>query len=120
MKSWESSDPYYDLFEDFNLIVSSFLSQYGVRIYSNDFKTMKWDEFCALLSGLGPDTALGRIVQIRAEDDPERIKLFTPDQLKIHADWKKKVAADVTEEQMEEFLEQMKNVFIELSGGVKN
>ena len=27
--SRESSDPYYDLFEDWDLIVSSFLSQYG-------------------------------------------------------------------------------------------
>lgn len=108
------------MFEDFDLIVSSFLSQYGIRIYSDDFKTMKWDEFCALLSGLGPDTALGRIVQIRSEDNPDRIKLFSPDQLKIHSDWKRKRASEVTEGQMDEFLNQMKNAFIELSGGVKN
>lgn len=79
---------------------------------------MKWDEFSALLSGLGPDTALGRIVEIRSETAPERIKLFSADQLRIHSEWKKKQASEVTNEQMNEFLEQMKNTFIELSGGV--
>lgn len=40
---------------------------------------MPWDEFSDLLSGIGPDTALGRIVAIRAEEDEEILKHFTPD-----------------------------------------
>ena len=38
---------------------------------------MKWDEFQALLVGIGPETPLGNIVSIRAEDDPEILKHFT-------------------------------------------
>ena len=40
-----SSESYYDLFEDWDLIVSSVLEQYGIRIYSAEFKGMKWLEF---------------------------------------------------------------------------
>ena len=55
-----SSDPYYDLIEDYNLIVSSFQSQYGIRL-SKEINTMPWDEFRDLLVGIAPDTALGRM-----------------------------------------------------------
>ena len=49
---------------------------------------MEWDEFVSLLSGLGPDTPLGRIVQIRSESEPKRIEEFTPDMRRIQADWR--------------------------------
>ena len=67
-KNRESSDPYYDLIEDFDLVVSSFQSQYGIRLFRELPAGMKWEEFRDLLVGIGPDTALGRIVSIRAED----------------------------------------------------
>ena len=35
---------------------------------------MPWDEFVDLAAGLRPDTALGRIVQIRTETDEEMLK----------------------------------------------
>ena len=73
----ESSDPYYDLIDDFDLIVSSFQSQYGLRLSKEIPAGMPWDEFSDLLSGIGPDTALGRIVAIRAEEDEEILKHFT-------------------------------------------
>ncbi|MFR6462092.1 MAG: Gp15 family bacteriophage protein [Anaerostipes hadrus] len=38
-------------------MVSSFAEQYGIRIYSKEFKEMQWHEFKALLCGIGPDTA---------------------------------------------------------------
>ena len=44
---------------------------------------MKWDEFKDLLTGIGPETPLGRIVAIRAEDDKEMLKQFTPEQNRI-------------------------------------
>ena len=44
---------------------------------------MKWDEFKDMLSGLGPDTPLGRMVSIRSEDDPEILELFSPEQKRI-------------------------------------
>lgn len=35
---------------------------------------MKWEEFRDLLVGIAPDTALGRIVSVRAEDRKEYLE----------------------------------------------
>ena len=83
----ESSDPYYDLFDDWDLIISRFLSQYGLRIRTKEFESVSWDEFKALLAGLSPDTALGRVVAIRSEKDKDVIKHFTVDQRRIYDAW---------------------------------
>ena len=40
-----------------------------------------------MLSGIMPETPLGRIVGIRAEKDPKVIKEFTKEQKKIRNDW---------------------------------
>lgn len=48
---------------------------------------MSWNEFCSLLSGIMPDTPLGRIVAIRAESDPKVIKEFSKDQRAIRNEW---------------------------------
>lgn len=80
---------------------------------------MKWLEFKQLLSGLGPDTVLGRIVSIRAEDDKEILKHFTKDQHRIRSEWRKKRAANVSKEDMDSFLESMKQAFISMAGGGK-
>ena len=101
MKQWgwlwektkrESSDPYYDLIDDFGLIVSSFQSQYGIRLSRELPAGMKWDEFRDLLIGIGPDTALGRIVSIRAEEDEDILKNFTKEQHRIRNEWRRKRA----------------------------
>lgn len=73
---------------------------------------MSWFEFKSLLTGLGPETALGRIVQIRSEDDAEALKSFTPSMRKIHDDWMKRRAENVSKEEMETFLDGMKKMFI--------
>lgn len=49
---------------------------------------MTWDEFSTLVAGLLPDTPLGYIVQIRSENDREKLKHFTPEQKKIRAAWR--------------------------------
>lgn len=115
-KSRESSDPYYDLVEDFDLIISSFQSQYGIRL-SRDLRGMKWTEFSSLLSGLGPDTPLGRIVAIRSEDDEDLLKHFNKDQMKIRNKWRSKMAKNKTEQETMSFLEDMKKTFISMAGG---
>ena len=74
------------MIDDFDLIVASFTTQYGLRIA--DIKEMKWSEFRSLLVGIGPDTILGRIVAIRAEDDKDMLKNFTAEQRKIRSDWR--------------------------------
>ena len=93
----KSNEPYYDLFEDWDLIVSSFLSQYGLRLSTKEFKTVDWAEFSALLSGLSAETALGRIVSIRSETDADTIKRFSPYQKKIYDDWRTKQSERMTE-----------------------
>lgn len=115
----ENSDPYYDIIEDFDLIIASFQSQYGIRL-SRDLDGMKWDEFRALLVGIGPETPLGRIVAIRSEDDKEILKHFTPDQKRIRNEWQQKRAKSKSVNDTQKFLEAMKNAFIQMAGGVKN
>ena len=115
-KNRESSDPYYDLIEDFDLIISSFQAQYGIRL-SRELSSMKWSEFKALLTGIGPETPLGRIVSIRSEDDPEVLKHFTKGQHQIRNEWRKKSAENKSVEEVNRFLEDMKNMFIRMAGG---
>lgn len=112
----ESSDPYYDLVDDFDLIVSSFQSQYGLRM-SRDLDTMKWDEFQDLLIGISPDTALGRIVAIRAETDKDILKNFTPEQRRIRNEWINRKAKAVSQEELDAVLGELGKAFIAMAGG---
>lgn len=82
-----SGEAYYDIFDDWELIESSFLMQYGIRLRSED--DISYPEFCSLLSGIMPETPLGSVVGIRAEKDPKVIKKFTKEQKRIWNDWKK-------------------------------
>lgn len=116
----ESSDPYYDLFEDWDLIVSSFLSQYGLRIRTKEFETVTWDEFKALISGLSPETALGRIVAIRAETDKNTIKHFTPEQRRIYDDWRERSVKKMDDKNFEADMANLERMFAALCGGGKN
>lgn len=114
-----SSDPYYDLIDDFDLIVASFQAQYGIRL-SRDLEGMKWDEFKALLVGISPETPLGRIVSIRAEDDKEILEHFTKEQRRIRSEWRNRRAKKVSEEELAAVLEQLKQGFIAMAGGMNN
>lgn len=78
---------------------------------------MKWDEFRDLLVGIGPETPLGRIVAIRAEEDEEMLKHFTKEQHRIRNEWRNKRAQEVSEEELTAVLEQFKNAFISMAGG---
>lgn len=98
----ENSDPYYDLFEDWDLIVASFLSQYGLRIRTKEFESVSWDEFKALLAGIDPETPLGRIVAIRAETDKNAIKNFNKDQKRIYNEWRARKAETMAPETYEQ------------------
>lgn len=77
---------------------------------------MKWKEFKPLLIGIGPDTALGRIVSIRMEDDEDVLKHFTPEMKKIRNDWRNKIAKERSPEETQNFLESMKQALIQLAG----
>ena len=81
---------------------------------------MKWNEFKALLIGIGAETPLGRIVSIRAEEDKEVLKHFTKDQHRIRNEWKskraKELAKRMTEADMNAVMEQFKQMFIQMVG----
>jgi len=76
---------------------------------------MKWDEFKALISGLGPETPLGRIVQIRAENDKNILKNFSKEQHRIRNEWKSRNVKKVSESDITSVLDQLKNAFIQLA-----
>ena len=78
---------------------------------------MSWDEFTDLLSGISPGTALGRIVAIRAEENEDILKHFTPEQRRIRIEWRTRQAMKVSEEDRDKFLEAMKQAFIDMAGG---
>lgn len=108
------------MIDDFDLIVSSFASEYGIRIYSDDFKKMKWDEFCSLISGLSPESPLGRIVQIRSENDKKVLKHFTKNQHKIRNEWHSrrfKKAPKKTEHERDEVLKYIADGFRNMAKG---
>lgn len=110
----ESSDPYYDLFGDWDLIVSSFLTQYGLRIRTKEFETVSWEEFKALLSGIAPETPLGRIVAIRSETDKKVIKQFSCDQKRIYDEWRNRKAENMTKQTFEQEMKALENMFADM------
>lgn len=116
----ESSDPYYDLFDDWDLIVASFLSQYGLRIRTKEFETVSWDEFRSLLSGLSPDTPIGRVVAIRSETDKDVLKHFTADQKRIYDAWRARKAESITQETYERQMKELELMMAQLCGGGRN
>lgn len=111
-----SSDPYYDLFGDWDLIVSSFLSQYGIRISTKEFKTVSWDEFKSLIAGLSPDTVLGRVVAIRSETDRDVIKHFNKEQKQIYDEWRNRKAKSMSQEKFEQEMADLECVIASMFG----
>ncbi len=81
---------------------------------------MKWSEFKALLVGIDAETPLGRVVSIRSEEDDEILKKFTKSQHRIRNEWRQRKAKLVDEKETMQFLEQMKQAFISMSGGGTN
>lgn len=88
--------------------------EYGVT--TKEIGEMTFEEFKALLSGMGPNTALGRVVEIRSETDSDVISQFTQDQRRIHVEWQNRMAQNVTEQGMEDFLNEMLNMFKGMEG----
>ena len=83
---------------------------------SKSFEDVTWAEFVALLSGLDPNTALGRVVAIRAEEDKDMLKAFTSEQRKIRSEYRRKAAKKVSQEEMVQILESYKQAFIRMAG----
>ena len=106
--------------EDFSQVIMSAVELVAGTVEDNEgetdeFKTMPWSEFVSLLSGLGPNTSLARLVEIRLEDDKDILKNFTPSQHRIRNQWRYRKTKEVTQEDVGTFLEQMKQTFISMS-----
>lgn len=84
------------MIDDWGEIVSSFQTQYNIRLKYEDLDE---DEFFYYLSNLNEETSLVKLCQIRSEKDPERLKLFTPQMKKIRQEWINKRYSEKTEEQ---------------------
>lgn len=80
---------------------------------------MKWEEFKQLLSGIGTETPLGRIVSIRSETDKNVLKRYTKEQRRIRNEWLQKKAKKVSQAEMDQILEGFKQAFISMAGGRK-
>ena len=78
---------------------------------------MRWSEFVSLLTGISPDTALGRIVSIRAESDKEILKNFNDEQRKIRNEWLSKHSrATVKKEDAEKSMQNIEKMFMRMAG----
>jgi hypothetical protein len=104
------------LIDDYDLVVSSFQTQYGLRL-AREIHEMPWEEFKQLLSGIGPETPLGRIVAIRSETDKEILKHFSKEQRRIRNEWLQRRAKTVSESDMQQILEGFKQAFVSMAGG---
>ena len=58
------------------------------------YNTISWQEVRVLIRGLLPDTPLGQVVSIRAENNPKTIKSFSAEQRKIRSQWRARLAAE--------------------------
>lgn len=114
-KKKEYREQWYDIYDDWGLIEASFASQYGIRLRSE--MDMSWGEFCTLLAGILPDTPLGKVTNIRAENDKEVLKNFTQEQHKIRNAWRSRAYKNIiidekeAKEQIKMFQEAMRIAF---------
>ena len=99
------------------MIVSSFLSQDGLRIRTKEFETVSWDEFRSLLAGISPDTVLGRVVAIRSETDKNVIKHFTADQRRIYDEWHERRSKGMSKAAYEKEMADLERMFAALFCG---
>ena len=90
--------------------------QYGLRVKSDEFATMEWDEFADLLSGLNEQTPLVRVAQIRTTTDRDVISGLTPQQRAIRAEWQRRRALATSERERDSVIAQMQAAFAEAFG----
>ena len=97
-KTSQNRENWYDMEDDWELIASSLKTQYGYSI-RKEINDMNWAELSSDISGLMADTPLGNIVQIRSEDDKEKLKYFTQEQKNIRWKYRMKIAQNVDKEE---------------------
>lgn len=70
------------------------------------------------MAGLDGKTPLGRMISIRAEEDREILKQFTPEQKRIRSEWRRKRAKKMSAKDTETAIESFRRMFIQLAGSM--
>ena len=117
-KNQSNSETWYDFEEDWELIASSLKTQYGYSI-RKEINSMSWAELSSDISGLMGETPLGNIVQIRSEDDKERLKNFTQEQKNIRWKYRMKMAENVDPKEFKKVITDLQKAFKEMAGDNK-
>lgn len=117
-KNQSNNETWYDFEDDWELIASSLKTQYGYSI-RKEIETMSWAELSSDISGLMGDTPLGNIVEIRSEDDKERLKSFTQDKKNIRWKYRMKMAQNVDQEEFKKVITDLQKAFKEMAGDNK-
>lgn len=117
-KTQSNNEAWYDLEDDWELVASSLKTQYGYSI-RKEINNMSWAELCSDISGLMGETPLGNIVQIRSEDDKERLKNFTQEQKNIRWEYRNKMAQKMDKEEFKKVITEFQKMFKEMAGDNK-
>ena len=117
-KNQSNNETWYDFEEDWELIASSLKTQYGYSI-RKEIDNMDWAELSSDISGLMGDTPLGNIVQIRSEEDREKLKSFTQDKKNIRWKYRMKMAENVDQEEFKKVIADLQKAFKEMAGDNK-
>ena len=80
-----ADESWYDPEYDQELIEQSIAKQY--HILPSEQGELKYRDWALLVSGLMDDTPLGRVVLVRSESNPDRIKAFGQSERRIRAEW---------------------------------
>lgn len=117
-KTSQNRENWYDMEDDWELIASSLKTQYGYSI-RKEINNMSWAELSSDISGLMADTPLGNIVQIRSEDDKEKLKYFTQDQKNIRWKYRMKIAQNIDKEEYKKVIAEFQQLFKGMAGDKK-
>lgn len=71
------------------------------------------------MAGLDGKSPLGRIVSIRAENDPEILKQYSPEQRQIRDRWRRRKAKAMPLADRDAFIENIKNILVGMAGGIE-
>ncbi len=85
-----------------------------MRIRTKEFESVSWDEFKSLLSGMGPETPLGRMVAIRSETDKDVINNFNKDQKRIYDAWRNRKAESMAPDTYDQEMKALEQRFAQL------
>ena len=76
---------------------------------------MDWIEFTTLLAGIMPDTPLGNIISIRAEDDADTLEHFSEEQHRIREEWRGNQTQRMIESMSkEEVMNEVRSMFLDM------